>query len=512
VPEESSRPTLGLPWIAAFALAKWVFHLTTVAGYGYFRDELYYLACSEHLGWGYVDHPPLSVFVLWVVRSLLGDSLLAIRLLPAFLGATTVALVGLMVRALGGGRWAGVLAMTAALVAPVYLALDHFYSMNAFDLLFWALAGYLLLRIASGGPPWLWLLLGGVLGLGLLNKISVLWLGAGLLVGLVATRQRRWLATRWPWLAGGLAALIFAPHLLWQMLHGWPTLEFIRNATGEKMVQVGPLDFFFGQVDMMLLATLPLWLAGLAYLLFHPRARDYRLLGWIYLTVFAILAASGSSRSGYLAAAYSWLFAAGGVAVAGLLERRRWAWVVPVLVVLMLAMGALVAPLAVPILPVERYLLHASWLGQEPATEERKELGELGQFFADMHGWPAIVDTVAEVYHGLSPAERAKVRVLAPDYGIAGALDLLGKRRGLPPTLSGHNSYWLWGPGDWDGEVMIVVGGSEERLRASFQRVDRAATLDCGRCMPYENGRPVWVGRGLLRPVAEVWPQLKHYD
>lgn len=503
---------LGPWWIAAFAAIKLIFHLVTSSGYGYFRDELYYLACTENLAWGYVDHPPFSIAVLWLVRALFGDSLLAVRLMPALLGAATVALTGLMVRALGGGRWAGVLAMTAALAAPVYLALDHFYSMNAFDLVFWALAGYLLIRIANGGSPRLWLVLGTVLGLGLLNKISVLWLGAGLAVGLLATPQRRWLGTRWPWLAGGLALAIFTPHLLWQVRHGWPTLEFIDNATSQKMVEVAPLDFLFGQVDMMLFATLPVWLGGLLFLLFHERGREHRWLGWIYLTVFAILMLSGSSRSGYLAAGYTWLFAAGGVALAGLQKRRRWAWVVPSLTTLILALGIVAAPLSVPLLPVEEYLPYARALGQEPSTAERKELGKLGQFFADMHGWPEIVETVLTVYRSLTPEEQAQVRVLAPDYGVAGALDLFGRRQGLAPALSGHNSYWLWGPRDWNGELLIVIGGSAEQLSAGFHQFERVGALDCGLCMPYENGRPVWLARGLRQPVADIWPELKHYD
>ena len=289
--------------IGLFTLAKLLLHLATTSGYGYFRDEFYYLACAEHLAPGYVDHPPLSIVFLWVVRHLFGDSLPALRLLPAVLGAASVALVGLMARALGGGRWAVALAMTGALVAPEYLALNHFYSMNAFDIFFWALAAWLLIRLIGGANPRLWLLLGLVLGLGLANKISVLWLGAGLFVGLVATPQRRWLTTRWPWLCGTVSAALFAPYVFWQVRHDWPTLEFIHNATTEKMVGVAPLDFLVGQIKMMHPLTLPLWLGGLVFLFFHSEGRRYRLLGFIYLTVFFMLALSGSSRSGYLSPA-----------------------------------------------------------------------------------------------------------------------------------------------------------------------------------------------------------------
>ena len=498
--------------ITLFALAKLLLHLATSPGYGYFRDEFYYLACADHLAPGYVDHPPLSIFLLWAVRHALGDSLFALRLLPAVLGAATVALVGLMARALGGGGWAAALAMTGALVAPEYLALNHFYSMNAFDTFFWALAAYLLILLIRGAGPRLWLLLGLVLGLGLANKISVLWLGGGLLVGILASAERRWLATPWPWLCGGVAAALFAPYVLWEVRHGWPTLEFIHNATTEKMADVAPLGFLVGQIRAMHPFTLPLWLGGLAWLLFHPTGKKYRLLGWMYLTVFVILALSGTSRSGYLAPAYTWLFAAGGAGGERLLERPRLVRLRPAVVAILLAGGVVAAPLALPLLPVETYIRYARVLGERPSTEERKELGDLGQFYADMHGWVAIVGTVAEVYRRLPPADAAAARIFAPDYGVAGAVDLLGRRQGLPPAISGHNNYWLWGPGDWDGRVLIVVGSSEERLRVLFATVERVATIDCGRCMPYENRRPIWVCRGLREPVADVWARVKHYD
>ncbi|HYS05632.1 MAG TPA: glycosyltransferase family 39 protein [Candidatus Dormibacteraeota bacterium] len=498
--------------IGLFALAKLLLHLATSTGYGYFRDELYYLACTEHLAPGYVDHPSLSILFLWAVRHLLGDSRPALRLLPAVLGAATVALAGLMARALGGGRWAVALAMTGALVAPEYLALDHFYSMNAFDIVFWALAAFLLIRLIDGADPRLWLLLGLVLGLGLANKISVLWLGAGLLAGLVATPQRRWLATRWTWLCGAIALVLFSPYLFWQVRHGWPTLEFIHNATTDKMVAVAPLDFLIGQIRMVHPLTLPLWMGGLAWLFLHADGKRHYLLGWIYLTVFSILVLSGSSRSGYLAPAYTWLFAAGGVAGERLLDRKHLAWLRPVAVVLLIVAGAVTAPLALPLLPVDTYIRYSRALGERPSTEERKELGELGQFYADMQGWDAIVGTIADVYRPLPAQDATAARIFAPDYGVAGALDLLGRRQGLPQAISAHNNYWLWGPRGWDGRVLIVVGGEEDRLGDRFEAVERAATIDCGRCMPYENGRPVWVCRGLRAPVAETWAQIKHYD
>jgi 4-amino-4-deoxy-L-arabinose transferase-like glycosyltransferase len=505
-------PRLANVTILAFAFAKLLLHLTTFRGYGWFRDEFYYLACSRHLAPGYVDHPAFSVALLWLSAHLLGRSLFAVRLLPALAGAVTVAVVGLMCRAMGGGRFAGILAMAATLAAGEYLALDHFYSMNAFDILFWALAAYLVVRLADGGDPRSWLVLGLVLGLGLANKISVLWLGGGLAVGFALGPQRRHFATRWPWYAGAIAAALFAPYVVWQIANGWPTLEFIHNATTEKMAPVSPLGFALGQVEAMSPFSLPVWLAGLSFLFLHAEGARYRVLAWTYVAVFAVLAASGSSRAGYLSPAYTWLFAAGGVCSERLLLRPRLRWLRPAVAAIVLVGGAIGAPFAIPLLPVPAYLRYAGALGRQPTTEEKKELGKLPQFYADMHGWPEIVAAVASVYRQLPASDRARAQVLAPDYGVAGAIDLLGAPLGLPQALSGHNNYWLWGPRSFDGGALLVVGGREQRLKGFFREVARAATIECGLCMPYENHRPIWICRGLKPPVPEFWSQVKHYD
>jgi hypothetical protein len=499
-------PLLALP------ITKLVLHLLTFRGYGIFRDELYYIMCGQRLDWGYVDHPPLSLLVLRVVQEMLGESLFVLRLVPALAGAAAVLLVGLMTRALGGGRYAQIVAMTAAVLAPIYLGLNHFYSMNALSILFWAVAGYLVVRIGKHDHPRLWIILGIVLGLGLLNKLSVLWLGFGLAVGIILTPLRRKLLTPWPWVAAGLALLLLSPHLIWQVAHDWPTVEFIRNATGLKMARVTPLDFLASQADMMNPVLSPIWLGGLVWLLAGKAGPERRALAWIYLAVLGLLLAMGSSRPGYLAPAYTWLLAAGGVATEALAERLtlpRLRWLVVAIVVLA---GVALAPFALPVLPVPDYIDYARRMGVMPSTSERKELAELPQFYADMHGWQELADTIDGVYQQLSPADQQRACVYAGNYGEAGAIEVLGGEQGQPPVVSGHNNYWLWGPGGNSGEVMIIIGGERERIEELFASAEQVATVECGYCMPYENHQPVWVARDLKMPIAELWPQLKHFD
>jgi hypothetical protein len=493
----------------SFAALKFAIQLTFIQGYGWFRDEFYYLACSHQLDFGYVDHPPLSVWILALWRSIFGDSLVATRIPSALAGALTVIVVGRMAYRLGGNRLAQGLAMLTTIATPLYLALNHFYSMNAFDLLFWAVAALMLIEILHGESSSRWVGLGLLLGLGLQNKISVLWLGFGIAVGLLLTVRRRDLATRWPWLGGAVAMLVFAPYIVWQATHDWATLEFIRNATGNKMVEKSAAQFAVDQLMTMGLFSVLVWGSGLVFL-FVARQGRFRLLGWIYLAVFALLAFSGSSRSGYLGPAYTWLLAAGAVALTEWFERRRW--VVYVLAGFLTLWGAMIAPLALPVLPVERYIEYAKVLGEDPSTEERKELSALKQFYADMHGWDRIVDAVALAAKRLTPEERESAVVYASNYGVAGAVDRLGREHGLPPAVSGHNNYWWWGTRGRGVSAVIAVGGTVEGHGENWSSVEFITETDCGYCMPYENGNTVFLLRGRLNPVDEIWPELRHYD
>jgi hypothetical protein len=496
--------------LALLALAKLLLHLATSSGYGFFRDEFYYLACTEHLALGYVDHPPLSIALLWLSRAILGDSLLAIRFLPALAGAATVFTTGIIARELGGRRAAQMLAALAAFIAPLYLALNHFFSMNAFDLLFWVLLAYLAVRMLARNEPRLWLAFGAIAGLGLENKVSVAFLAFGLVVGLLATPQRRLLASRWLWIGGALALLLFLPHLFWQVREGWPTLEFVANAQAEKILPLTPLEFGLQQIVLVHPLNLPLWLGGLAALLVTPRLARFRALGWAYLAVFALLAIQ-QTKAYYLVPIYPLLFAAGAVQLEAFCLRRRWAWGIPAAAALLATGGAATLPMAVPVLPVETYVAFSASLPFGEPAAERHELGALPQFFADMHGWEELAETVARVQRGLPPGERAGVRVLTRNYGEAGAIDFLGRSRGLPPAISGHNSYFLWGPGDFSGEVLIVLGRSPEELAEWFESVELIDTVRCTWCIPHQDGVPVYVVRKLVVPVEEAWQRLKRF-
>lgn len=484
--------------------AKLALHVATIGRYGYFRDELYYLACSRHLAWGYVDHPPLSIALLALVRVTLGESLVAIRLLPALAGAATLYLAARIARELGGGRYAQALAALATLAAPQFLGVNGFYSMNSFDILLWPLAALLLLKCLADDRPGRWLLLGLVIGLGIENKLSMLWLAAGFFAGLAVTRPRA-LLTKGPWITATVAALLALPHVLWQAAHGWPTLEFIRNATEHKMVKASPLSFLKGQVLVMNPLSVAVWGTGLVAAIRGRSDPRGRVLGVAYLAVAAILLGSRSAKAEYLTPAYTMLFAAGAVAIERTLTQAALRWLRVAIPVAIAALAVVLLPFALPVLSVDAFVRYSRAIGITPPQSERQKVAELPQHYADMFGWEDMASTVADVYRSLPPEDRARAAIVTQNYGEAGAIDLFGRRLGLPNAISGHNSYWMWGYGAWKGDVLVIVGGSREDYARVFETVEPAATIRCEHCMPYERDLPVYVARRLKVSLEEYW-------
>jgi Dolichyl-phosphate-mannose-protein mannosyltransferase len=487
-------------------------HLLTASdGWDLFRDELYYLANSHHLGLGYVDHPPLVGWMTWVARSLFGTSQLALRCLPALAGGATVFTVCRIASALGSGTWPQVLAGAATAFAPVYISAFGYLSMNALDILFWALCIWILVRLLATRDLRWWLPFGGVAGLGLENKISILFLGGGVVVGLLVTRDWESLRSRWLWLGGAAAALLFAPHLIWQAANGWPTLEFIQNATQHKIQPVAPLDFLGAQVEGMGWAAASLALVGWAFLFVGRASRAYRALAWAPLAVLALLVLQ-RSKPYYFAPAWCLLFAAGGAGLARWTNRRGWRLLRPVALTLIVAFGLVAAPLVKPLFDTEGTVAYMRKLGIEPGTDERKEVSRLSQGFADRLGWRSLAVTVAEVSAALSEEEREKACVFAQNYGQAGAVEHYGRELSVPPVIAGHNSYALWGPGRCSGEVLIVLAGDRDDLEAQFESVELATTYTCADCMPYESTKKIWVARGLRVPIEQAWRSVRHFD
>jgi hypothetical protein len=503
-------PAETLALLAGFATVTLILHFATNGRYGYWGDELYFLACGERLAWGYADHPPLIAVIARASTAWLGESLFAIRFLSALAHASLVMLTGWLAWRLGGGRFAVALAALSALLMPVYLAFTNLLTMNAFEPIFWTAAAALVVLMMAGGDRRLWLAFGLLVGLGTLNKHSMIFFTAALGVGLVLTPQRRLLRGPWPWCGALIASALIAPHVWWQIEHGWPTLELMRNARLYQYEPVTPLQFIAGQILIHHPLIAPVWLAGVAHLLLSGRARPYRALGWAYLLLVAAFMAV-EAKHYYLSPAYGVLIAAGAVAIDEATLHARLAWLRPVALATITVGGLVALPYALPVLPVRALPAYLEVLGLEVPRPERREEGEVPQWFADMLGWEERVAAVARAFAKLSPEERERAAIWGEGFPEAGAIDFFGRRYRLPHAISGHQNYFLWGPRGSTGEVVITLGVGEDILSRLFERLDLAEVVECPRCMPDRRHSPVYVARGLRMPMDTLWPLLKCY-
>jgi Dolichyl-phosphate-mannose-protein mannosyltransferase len=489
VPKPATR------WLVALAGVSFVAHMLVAGNYGYFRDELYYIADGWHLQLGYVDQPLLMGWLAALLRITIGNSLVAIHIIPALACALLIVVTGLMARELGGGWVAQLVAGVAALFAVDFMVGGSIFSMDVLDQLWWGLASLIVARLVGRDEPRLWLLVGLVAAIALLTKLTVLFFGFGLVVALLVTPERRYLRTRWLWLAGGIAFLGLLPYLIWNATNGFPTVEFWQHYG----VGTSPLDFFTAQLVQMNPIAVPLAVAGLVFY-FRGAGERYRLLGWTFVCVYLLLTLL-RTKTYFLAPAYPILFAGGAVAFQRVRLPRWLVWAKPAYIVLLALIGILIAPDVMPILPPETLV---------------RVFPDYTQPLGDRFGWDSLTNTVEQVYDSLPPAQRAQACVLTADYGQASALNQLAVPGRLPPIISGHNNYFLWGPGSCTGQVLIVVGYSSDDVKSVgtlYDDIKLAATALCQYCVASENNLPIYV---LSKPMGAIFPErwdsVKHYD
>jgi hypothetical protein len=509
----SSSPTSLSRWVYVIAVVYFALHLATSTRYGYFRDALYYLACSEHLAFGYVDQPPLIAFLGRIARHTFGTSLPALIFWPALAGTARIVLTAAFAHELGVGRFGAVLAAALAATPGVWWVIDHQFAMNCLEPLLWGGLAYVVLRLTKTRNPKLWLAFGAIAGVGLLNKYSIVFFAAALIAGVLLTRQRTILFTPWILAGAAIAFLMFVPNLIWNIQNGWPFLELMRNvrATGKDVV-LSPGQYLLQQVLMLNPVSFPFWFGGLLYLFLSRDAKMYRAFGWALVITIAIFMIT-HGKDYYSAPAYVMLLAAGSVATERLLANRFSARrILRAVCFIWLLLGvAPLLPLVLPVLPIETFLRYQSHLPFDVPKTERSFVGEtLPQYYADEFPWPGMVEAVARVYHSLTPEEQKRTAIFGNNYGQAAAIDFFGPKYGLPKAISGHQNYFLWGPRDYTGEIVIVLGDTEEGAREHFESVTVAATLNNPYAYRYEN-RPILLCRGLKWNLQKEWSKVKNW-
>ena len=469
--------------------------------YGIFRDELYYIACANRPAFGYVDQPPLSIWILAVWKFFLGDSLFVIRLLPAFISSITIFFLGLLTFRLGGGKYAVIISTVTFMLTPIFLGMTTIYSMNGFDFFFWILSAYIFLQIFESSNHKLWYALGVVIGLGLLNKTSMIWLSAGVLVGTLFTPLREDLKTKYPYIAAGIAILIFSPYIIWNLTHDFAHLEFMRNAAQRKYGGLTPLSFILDMILILNPVSFLIWIPGLIFYFFNKKTRIYRPLGYIWLVTFAILFINWHSKAEYLAPAFQILFAGGAIQIVHWnvrVNKLKYALVIPVLVI-----SIIISPYARPLLPVETFLgFQNALILKAPDNEGHNP--DLPQFYSDMFGWKDLARDVSKVYKSLPDEEKKRTVVYCNNYGEAGAIEYYSKKYQLPKVICPHNNYWYWWPENTNATTLIIIGGDINDHLESLEQVEPADVHQSKYAMPYENNLTIFIGRGLKRSLHQI--------
>jgi hypothetical protein len=510
--DRAPNPVIGIV-LAAIAA---ILHGATAWRYGYFRDELYFIASSKHLAWGYVDQPPL-VALAALLAAPAGYHLIALRALPLLAAALTVYLATLLARELGGGPFAQALAGVATLLTPAYLLLGNTLTTTSFEPFSWTLTIYACVRIIRGGRSALWWpALAVAVTFGAYGKYSIGLLVVGLAIGLIATRERRMLATPWVLWAVGLAMFLLSPNLYWQGAHGWPFIEVLRGDAAHRPAFAGGLalestnlasnavSFALEQLIYTNPFAVPIWLTGAIAPFRQTQLRDLRFLSIAYLVIFAVAVAL-SAKGYYIIGIYASLLAVGAVAI-----ERAAAWLRVSLFAASALVGVAAMPLALPLLPIDGLIAYTKALGLTGRDQTAAHV--IQPVFAEEFGWERLARDVSHVYSSLPTSERAETAIYADTYGDAGALDFYGPRYGLPPVISSQNAYYLWGTHGYTGRVLIAIGATRLDVLRKYYR---SVTLVRTSTEPYkwivEGPAPIYILRSPVAPLSQIWRGLRWY-
>jgi 4-amino-4-deoxy-L-arabinose transferase-like glycosyltransferase len=484
-------------------LAILLLHTLLNERYGFHRDELNTLENARHLAWGYVEYPPLAPFLVRLAYNLFGPNPIGLRFISAFAMSISLVLAGLMASDMGGRRNAQILTALSTAIAPYVLLYGGIGMYETYDYFWWVVVFFLVVHMLKTENPRWWLGIGAAIGFGMMSKYSMGFLVIGIIVGVAITRARRYLLSPWLWVGVGIALLIFLPNLIWQVQHDFISVDFLQSIHARD-IRIGRGESFLSEQFWACtnLITVPIWVAGLFFILFARSAKAFRMVAWMVLVPFGMFFYL-QGRSYYLTGVYPVLLAAGSVAWEMGLERvphtlkKALTGVTYGLVILS---GAAFSLIALPLAPV----------GSDLFTK----VSGINKEFREQVGWPELVESVAVIYAKLPEDEKAVTGILAGNYGEAGAVDLYGPKYGLPEVISGVNTYFLRGYGTPSPQTLIVLGIEDVKIYSFFNECGIEGRISNPYNIPneeYLSHSRIYVCRGLRKPWDEIWKFFQDY-
>jgi hypothetical protein len=414
---------------------------------------------------------------------------------------------------MSGRGYAQFLACLCVLISPQYFG--SYLNTDMFMMLGWMACAWVATRIFAGESERLWLLFGLFGGLALEGKHAMLFFLLAFLAAVLVSPQRKMLLTPWPWYGAAVAFVIALPNVIWEYTHRWATYELLSNiARSNKNLVLGPWPYLHSNIDSLGFLTVLVWVPGLLWCLFLKDGKRFRALGWMWIFSYILFIAL-KGKDYYLTPTYPMLFASGSVAIETCFARlpRTAGWIVKAtFAILIFARGAISLPFAMPVMSEEKFIAYEKALGATPGKTENTEINDLSQQYSDMHGWPEMAAAVAKVYNSIPEPERSQCAIFAGNYGEAAAIDYFGPQYGLPPAISGHQNYWLWGPRSYTGQCLVIIAGSSTRelLEKNYSSVVKAGETDARYAIPFENHRTIWIYRGGKNgTLQDLWPKLK---
>lgn len=458
--------------ILFITIIKFLLHLTANSNFGFHRDELLYIALGQHLGWGYMEVPPFIAGVSKLSITLLGDSVFATRLIPSLFSSLIIYLTGLMVLTMGGNRFAVAVACVAMLISPAFLASGYLLQPVVFDQFFWVLSAYLMARVIQKkhvqGMYWL----GIAVGAGMLVKYTMVLFIVALVAGMLFTAQRKLLFKSVWFITAGVAFAIFLPNLLWQISHGFPLLKHMAELRETQLENIDPFDFLI-QLLLIHASAILVWLPGFIYLFYTANNKPFKFLAYAFVLVIVLLFIM-KGKVYYSFGAFPMLFAAGGVAWQKISEKYKLRFK-PVLFALIVLPALIFIPVAVPVLSFNSTLKFFDFISTGmsisfPLKWEDQKYHATTQDYADMKGWTEMARLVNTAYKLVPLKDRSATSIIAGNYGMAGAIDHLGKRYNLPGVVCLNSSYALWSPQKINTKYIIYVDDEDIRQFSGFYK------------------------------------------